>query len=144
MIFQNILVVFITLEHTEHTYDAAFQLAKKFNSKITFLKCIVKPHPIFGFFHTKKEKESHKKELQEAEKSLHEIEDLAKKFDVSIKTIVESAESFSDFLVSYIEKNHTDLLIIDSHSLDEVAHQDHKATISKIFEEISCPLLTLK
>ena len=144
MIFENILVAFITLEHTEHTYDTAFQLAKKFNSKITFLKCIVEPHPIFGFFHTKKEKESHKKELQEAEKSLHEIEDLAKKFDVSIKTIVESAESFPDFLISYIEKSHTDLLIIDSHSLDEAAHQDHKATIKKIFEEISCPLLTLK
>ena len=104
----------------------------------------MQPHPIFGFFHTKGEKESHKKELQEAEKSLHEIEDLAKKFDVSIKTIVESVESFPDFLVSYIEENHTDLLIIDSHSLDEAAHQDHKATISKIFEEISCPFLTLK
>jgi len=144
LIFENILVVFITLEHTEHTYDAAFELAKKFNSKITFLKCIMQPYPIFGFFHTKKEKESHKKELQEAEKSLHEIEDLAKKFDVSIETLVESVESFPDFLVSYIKKNHTDLLIIDSHSLDEAAHQDHKATINKIFEEISCPLLTLK
>ncbi len=142
--FQNILVVFITLEHTEHTYDAAFELAKKFDSKITFLKCIVKPIAIFGFFHTKKEKESHKKELQDAEKSLHEIEDLAKKFDVSINTLVESVESFPDFLVTYIEKNHTDLLIIDSHSLNEAADQDHKATINKIFEEISCPLLTLK
>ena len=142
--FQNILVVFITLEHTEHTYDAAFELAKKFDSKITFLKCIVEPIAMFGFFHTKKEKESHKKELQDAEKSLHEIENIAKKFDVSINTLVESVESFPDFLVTYIEKNHTDLLIIDSHSLDEVAHQDHKATINKIFEEISCPLLTLK
>ena len=142
--FQNILVVFITLEHTEHTYDAAFELAKKFDSKITFLKCIVEPIAMFGFFHMKKEKESHKKELQEAEKSLHEIEYLAKKFDVSINTLVESVESFPDFLVTYIEKNHTDLLIIDSHSLDEAEHQDHKATINKIFEEISCPLLTLK
>lgn len=144
MIFENILVIFITLEHTEHTYDTAFELAKKFNSKITFLKCIVEPQPRFGFFYTKKEKEFHKKELHDAEKSLHEIEDLAKKFDVSIKTLVESVESFPDFLVSYIEKNHTDLLIIDSHSLDEAEHQDHKATISEIFEEISCPLLTLK
>ena len=46
--FQNILVVFITLEHTEHTYKAAFELAKKFDSKITFLKCIVEPAPTFG------------------------------------------------------------------------------------------------
>lgn len=144
MLFENILVIFTTLEHTEHTYEVAFELAKKFNSKITFLKCIVEPHPRFGFFHTKKEKESHKKELQDAEKSLHEMEDFAKKFDVPIKTLVESVESFPDFLVSYIDENHTDLLIIDSHSLDEVSHQDHKARINKIFQEISCPLLTLK
>ncbi len=137
-------MIFITLEHTEHTYDVAFELAKKFNSKITFLKCVIESHPTFGFFRTKKEKESHKKELQEAEKSLHEIEDLAKKFDVSINTLVESVESFPDFLVSYVEENHPDLLIIDSHSLDEVEHQDHKVTIHKIFQEISCPLLTLK
>ncbi len=142
--FQNILVVFITHGHTGHTYEAAFELAKKFNSEITFLKCIVKRAPTFGFFHTKGEKESHKKELEEAEKSFDEIEEEAKKFDVSIKTLVESVESFPDFLVSHIKKNHVDLLIIDSHSLDEAKHQDHKATINKIFEEVSCPLLTLK
>ena len=69
---------------------------------------------------------------------------LAKKFDVSIETKVESVESFSDFLVQYIDENHVDLLIIDSHSLDKAEHDDHKETINKIYEEISCPLLTLK
>ncbi|MFB5610789.1 MAG: universal stress protein [Nitrosopumilaceae archaeon] len=142
--FQNILVVFITLEHTKHTYEAAFELAKKFNSKITFLKCIVTPAPTFGFFHTKKETESHQKKLQDAEKSFHEIGDLALKHSVSIKTKVESVESFPEFLVSFIEDNNVDLLIIDTHSLDEAQQQDHKSTINKIFEEISCPLLTLK
>ena len=142
--FGNILVVFITLEHTEHTYDAAFEIAKKFDSKITFLKCIVEPHPKFGFFHTKGEKESHEQELKDAEKSLHDIENIAKKFNVSIKTQVESVESFSEFLVSYIKEKHVDLLIIDSHSLDEAEHQDHKASINRVFKKISCPLLTLK
>ncbi len=142
--FQNILVVFITLDHTDHTYEAAFELAKKFNSKITFLKCIVEPAPTFGFFHTKKETKDHEKQLKEAEQSFHEIGDLALKYGVSIKTKVESVESFPEFLVSYIEENHVDLLLIDSHSLDEAEHQDHKSTINKIFGEISCPLLTLK
>jgi len=142
--FQNILVVFVTKEHTEHTYDAAFELAKKFDSKITFLKCIIKPTPTFGFFDTKDEKESHKKELEEADESFDEIEQLAEKFQVAIITKVESVESFSDYLVSYIEDNHVDLLIIDSHSLTKAEHDDHKETINKIYEEISCPLLTLK
>ena len=142
--FQNILVVFVTPEHTEHTYKAAFEMAKKFSSKITFLKCIVKPTPTFGFFHTKSEKKSHEKELEEADKSFDEIGQLATKFEVSIETKVESVESFSDFLVQYIDDNHVDLLIIDSHSLDKAEHNDHKETINKIYEEISCPLLTLK
>lgn len=142
--FQNILVVFVTPEHTDHTYEAAFELAKKFNSKITFLKCIVKPTPAFGFFDTKDEKEAHKKELEEADKSFDEIEDLAKKFEVAVSTKVKSVESFSDFLVEYIDENHVDLLIIDSHSISKAEHDDHKETINKIYEEISCPLLTLK
>ncbi|HET6517300.1 MAG TPA: universal stress protein [Nitrosopumilaceae archaeon] len=142
--FQNILVVFRTLEHTEHTYEAAFELAKKFDSKITFLKCVVKPTPTFGFFQTKGEKKTHEKELQEAEESLHEIEDLATKYAVSINTKVESVDSFSEFIVSHIEENSVDLLIIDSHSLDKAREEDHKETINKIYEEISCPLLTLK
>lgn len=142
--FQNILVVFVTTEHTKHTYEVAFEMAKKFSSKITFLKCIVKPTPTFGFFHTKSEKKSHKKELEEADESFDEIEQLAAKFAVSIQTKVESVESFSDFLVAHIDENHVDLLIIDSHSLDKAEHDDHKETINKIYEEISCPLLTLK
>lgn len=142
--FQNILVVFVTTEHTDHTYEAAFEMAKKFSSKITFLKCIVKPAPTFGFFHTKSEKKSHEEELEDADESFDEIEQLAKKFEVSIETKVESVESFSDFLVEYINENHVDLLIIDSHSLDKAEHDDHKETINKIYEKISCPLLTLK
>jgi len=71
-------------------------------------------------------------------------EQLAEKFQVVIITKVESVESFSDYLVSYIEDNHVDLLIIDSHSLTKAEHDDHKETINKIYEEISCPLLTLK
>lgn len=142
--FQNILVVFITSKHTEHTHKTAFEVAKKFNSKITFLKCIITPQPKFGFFHTKEEKQYHKKQLQDAEESFREIETLAKKFEISIKTKVESVESFTDFLVSHVEQNNVDLLIIDSHSLGEATDQDHKARINKIFEEVSCPLLTLK
>ena len=136
--------MFITASHTEHTYEAAFEIAKKFNSKITFLKCIVKPPPKFGFFSTKGEKEEHKEELEEAKKSLAAIDELAKKFDISINSDVASIESFKDYLVPYIESNHVELLIMDSHSIDEAEHLDHKERITGIFKSISCPILTLK
>jgi len=142
--FKKILVAFITLSHTEHTYEAAFEIAKKFGSEITFIKFIIKPAPKFGFFETKGEKKQHEKELIEAQKSLAQIEDMAKKENLPTTTKVSSTESFAEDLISYIESNKTDLVIVDSHSLDEAEELEHKDLLHKIFKNIECPFLTLK
>jgi len=142
--FQNILVVFVTSTHTGHTSDIAFEIAKKFDSKITFLKCIEKPIPKFGFFHSKGEKKEHQKDLEDAKKSVHALEENGKKLNVTVDSKVESIESFTDFLIPYIQSNKIDLLIVDSHSLDEIHHENHKEMINTIFTTVSCPLLTLR
>ena len=72
--FKQILVVFITTSHTEHTHETAFQIAKKFDSEMTLIKFILRPPPKFGFFETKDEKIQHEKELEEAKESLVELE----------------------------------------------------------------------
>jgi len=131
--FQNILVVFVTSTHTGHTSDIAFDIAKKYDSKITFLKCIEKPIPKFGFFHSKGQKEEHQKDLEDAKKSVHALEENGKKLNVTV-----------DFLIPYIRSNKIDLLIVDSHSLDEIHHENHKEMINTIFTKVSCPLLTLR
>lgn len=142
--FKKILVAFITLTHTEHTYEAAFEIAKKFGSEITFIKFIIKPAPKFGFFETKGEKKHHENELIEAQGSLTKIEEMAKKENLPIKTKVSSTESFAEDLISYIELNKIDLVIVDSHSLDEAEELEHKDLLHKIFKNIECPFLTLK
>ena len=71
--FQNILVAFVTSTHTGITSDVAVQIAQKFEAKITFIKCIEKPFPKFGFFHSKGEKEEHQIELDEAKKSIPDL-----------------------------------------------------------------------
>ena len=142
--FQNILVAFVTSTHTGHTSEIALEIAKKFDSKITFIKCIEKPIPKFGFFHSKGEKEEHKEELNEAKKSIHDLEELAKKEGVHVESKVESIESFTDFLIPFVKENKADLLIIDSHSIDEIHHENHKEMINTIFTSLSCPILTLR
>jgi len=143
-LFKKILVVFITKEHTEHTYETAFEIAKKFGSEITFIKYIIKPPPKFGFFETKGEKKQHEIELREAQVTLEHLEELAKKEKLSVESKVLSTESFAEDLISYMESNKVDLIIIDSHSLDEAEEAEHKDLIHKIFKNISCPFLTLK
>ena len=142
--FKKILVVFITTSHTEHTYEAAFEIAKKFDSEMTFIKFIIKPAPKFGFFETKGEKKQHEIEMNDAQGSLTQIEEMAKKENLPVKTKVLSTESFAEDLISYIDANHIDLVIVDSHSLDEAEELEHKDLLHKIFKNIGCPFLTLK
>ena len=141
--FQNILVAFVTSTHSGHTSDVAFEIAKKFNSKITFLKCIEKEPPEYGFFESKGQKEEHKEDLEDADQSLDQLEEKSKKLNIPVKTKIESTESISDFLISFIQSNPYDLLIIDSHSLDEIHLEDHKEMVNKIYTKLSCSILTL-
>ena len=142
--FKKILVVFTTTTHTEHTYEAAFEIAKKFDSEITFIKYIIKPPPKFGFFETSGEKEHHQKELDEAKESLARLEEKAKKENLPVKSNVASTEKFAEDLIDFIKSNHVDLVIIDSHSLDEAEEIEHKDLVHKIFKNTSAPILTLK
>ncbi len=83
------------------------------------------------------------KDIDEAKDSLKAIEERAKKLNVPVDSKIESTESVSNFLGSYIKSNHFDLLIIDSHSLDEVHLEDHKEMINRIYTNLSCAILTL-
>ncbi len=141
--FKKILVTFVTSTHTGHTSEVAFELAKKFDSKITFLKCIEIEPPKYGFFESKGQKIEHQEQLNKAKKSLEELEQRAKELNIPVELKAESAESVSNFLVTYVKSNDFDLLIVDSHSLDEVHLEDHKDMINRIYTELSCSILTL-
>ncbi len=141
--FEKILVLFTTDEHTEHTAEVAFEVAQKFESKITFLKCLTKEPPKFGFFESKGQVKDREQRLIEGKDSLKIQEDAAKKLNIEIETQVDATDSLQDFLVEYVNSNPVDLLIIDSHSLDEVQKDDHKEMINRIYTNVSCPILTL-
>ena len=142
--FKKILVVFTTTTHTEHTYQASFEIAKKFDSEISFVKFIMKEPPKFGFFETSGEKKAHKDELNEAQESLSKLEEKAKKENLTVSSKVISTESFAEDLISFIESNNVDLAIIDIHSIDEAEELEHKDLVHKIFKNTSCPILTLE
>jgi nucleotide-binding universal stress UspA family protein len=141
--FEKILVAFVTSTHSGHTSDVAFELAKKFNSKITFLKCLEKEPPEYGFFESKGQKEDHHEDIGEAKHSLKKLEERASKLNIPVDSKIESTESISNFLEYYVKFNHFDLLIIDSQSLDEVHLEDHKEMINGIYTNLSCAILTL-
>ena len=93
--FKNILVTFVTSTHSGHTSDVAFDFAKKFDSKITFLKCLEKAPPKYGFFDSKGQKEDHQKDIDEAKDSLKALEERGKNLNVPVDSKIESLSAFT-------------------------------------------------
>ena len=142
--FKNILICSFVLKNNLHTIDAAFELAKKFDSSIIFLKCIHKELPTFAFFHRKSEKKKHEEATKEMQLELEEFEEMAKKNNISIKTEGVFVESLSEYVISFVKKNNIDLFVVDSTPPTDITMHDHKNVVNRIYKDLECAILTLK
>lgn len=121
-----------------------FTLAKKFDSNVVLLKCFHKDLPTFTLFHTKSEKRKQNELIQETQLELEKVKEMAKSYDVFVKTECVLVESLSEHITSYVQKNDIDLLVADSIPPSDIAVQDHKDVVNHIYKNIECPVLTLK
>jgi len=142
--FNNILICSFVPKNNKHTIDTAFELAKKFDSSVIFLKCIHKELPTFAFFHRKSEKEKHDNTTKEIQLELEEFEEMAKQNNISVKTESAFVESLSEYVTTYVKENNTDLFVVDSTPPSDISMHDHKDVINRIYKEIDCAILTLK
>ena len=107
-------------------------------------KCIFEDHPTFGLFKTKSDKRKQNELTQKIELALEEIEEMANNENISIKTESAFVDSLSEYVISFVSKNHMDLLIIDSALPSDTDIELHKAVVNRIYQNIECPVLTLK
>jgi len=142
--FNNILICSFVPENNEASLDTVFTLAKKFDSNIVLIKCFHKDLPRFMLFHTKSEKRKENELLQETQLELKKVEELAKSYDVFVKTEYVFVESLSEYITSYVHKNHIDLLVADHIPPSDISVQDHKDVVNRIYKNIECSVLTLK
>jgi len=139
--FDNIVIVFFTVENTESVYTMAFSIAKKFEAKVDILKCIYKEPPKFVVFETKSEKVKSAKKLEDAQNSLNALEKIAAESNLSIKTQVDFTEELSEHVVKFVKSHKVDLLIMDTHQHHD--GEENKDLVNRIYQEVDCPLLTL-
>ena len=142
--FRHILICSFVPENNKHVIDTTFELAKKFDSNIVLLKCIHEGHPTFGLFRTKSDKKKQSELAKKTQLALEEVEDLAKNENISIKTESAFVDSLSEYVISFVSKNHMDLLVIDSTLPSDTDIELHKAVVNRIYQNIECPVLTLK
>ena len=146
--FDNILICSFVPKNTKHAIETAFytsfELAKKFDSNIILLKCLHEGHPTFGLFQTKSDKNKQNMLTKEVRLALEEFEEMAKCYNISAKTEIIFVDSLSEYVAAYVHKNNIDLLVADSSPPSDVAIQDHKDIVNRIYKNVECPILTLK
>jgi len=124
--------------------NTVFTIAKKFDSNVVLLKCFHKDLPTFTLFHTKSEKRKQDNLIQETHLELEKVEEMAKSFNVLVKTECVFVESLIEHITTYVQKNNIDLLVADSIPPSDIDIQDHKDIVNRIYKNIECPILTLK
>ena len=81
---------------------------------------------------------------QEVQLALEEFKEMAKRYNISVKTEIIFVDSLSEYVAAYVHKNNIDLLVADSSPPSDVAIQDHKDIVNRIYKNVECPILTLK
>ena len=146
--FDKILICSFVPKNTKHAIETAFntsfELAKKFDSNIILLKCLHEGHPTFGLFQTKSDKKKQNMLTKEVQLALEEFEEIAKRHNISVKTKIIFVDSLSEYVAAYVHKNNIDLLVADPSHPSDIAIQDHKDIVNRIYKNIECPILTLK
>jgi len=142
--FKNILICSFVPKNNKVAIETTFELAKKFDSSVIFLKCIHEELPTFAFFHRKSEKKKHEEVTKEIQLALEEIEEMAKHHNVSVKTESAFVETLSEYVIEHVKKNNIDLFVADSSLPADISTHDHKDVVNRIYKEIDCAILTLK
>jgi len=65
---------------------------------------------------------------------LEEFEEMAKHYNISVKTESVFVESLSEYVTGYVQKNNIDLLIANSIPPSDIAIYDHKDVVNRIQE----------
>jgi hypothetical protein len=143
-LFKDILVAFVTRETKIKPFFVALGMAKKFESNLTVIECVLREPSKFGFFDTKKEKDTVQKQMKLAQSILKKLEKAASEAGLSIKTKVALTGSISDWLIGYVKDHKTDLLIMDHPHLSDFEESYYEDIIYSITHEVRVPLLLLR
>ena len=103
--FSNILVCLFVPKNNKTSIYTVFALAEKFDSNIVLLKCFHKDLPTFTLFHTKSEMKKQNELAKETQLAFDEVKEMAKLYNISVKTKSIFTESLSAHVTGYIQKN---------------------------------------
>ncbi len=145
MTFKNILVPYDGSKCSDHAFNVAIDIAKKYNSKITIVTCLEKDFrtPWYGP-DSRVNDALLKKEKKAVDKNFSNLEKVAKKSKVSISSKIIVVQSIVKSLLSFTTSNRVDLIVIGSHGRTGFDRLLLGSVANGISQKARCPVLIVK
>jgi len=145
MTFKNILVPYDGSKCSDHAFNVAIDVAKKYNSKITIVTCLEKDYrtPWYGP-DSRVTDALLKKQKKAVDKNFSSLENVAKKSKVSISSKIMVVQSIVKSLLSFTTSNRVDLIVIGSHGRTGFDRLLLGSVANGISQKARCPVLIVK
>ena len=140
--FQNILVPYDGTKTGDKAFNGAMKIAKNFGSKVTVLSCIER-EPTFVFFETKADKQLTNKRNKVMNKKISNLEDIADKLGVNLRSTVTNCSVASKCIVSYIKSHKVDLVVMGKSSKINPEKIYHDSTVNYVYNHVNCAMLNV-
>ena len=144
MLFQNILVPFDLSSQSTRAFKVALDVAKKYNSKVTLLTCIDVDTRAPRYYDSRVTSQLVKTQRKVTKKHLEELESIAEKNNVSVKSHILISKSVVNDIVSFAKSRKCDLVVIGSHGRSGFDKWLLGSVANGVSQKIKCPILIVK
>jgi nucleotide-binding universal stress UspA family protein len=143
-LFQNILVPFDLSAQSTRAFKVALDLAKNYHSKITLLTCLEGDAWHHKYYDARADSELIKKQKKVSKKHLEQLESLAERSDVSVKSQIITSKSVVNDIVNYAKSRKYDLIVIGSHGRTGFDKLLLGSVANGVSQKTRCPVLIVK
>ena len=144
MTITNILVPFDGSSYSVKAFNAALDIAKKQQAKISILTCLEKEN--LGAWY--KDKRINKKIMKDAKKfamdSLSKLENSAEKLDVLLSAHILETKSISKQIVDFANSKKINLIVMGSHGQTGFNRLILGSVSNSVSQLAKCPVLIIK
>ena len=142
--FKKILVPFDLSKQASKAYKTALDVARKYDSQVTLLTCVQAGAWHHKYYDARTEKALLKQQSKATKRYIEELEAVANKNGVSMKSQVIQSKSVVNDIVEYAKSRKYDLIVIGSHGRTGFDKVLLGSVANGVSQKAKCPVLIVK